>query len=143
MDNEMKTFFVDEVKEIRKDMTSSISKLIESKMTANKEFEKFGQLVDRIYGTAATLGLKEIGEYMKAAKDVSYMASASDNEVGKKKTVKFLIKYVELSDQICEAIFDETELSKINHLLNIEKSRAELINKREFFSIDKKSCDID
>jgi chemotaxis protein histidine kinase CheA len=143
MDNEMKTFFVDEIKEIRKNMVGAISGLIDSKMEENKNFEQFGQLVDRIYGTAATLGLTEISEYMKAVKDVSYMASASENEAGKKKTVKFLIKYLELSDQICDAIFDEEELTKINHLLNIEKSRAELLNKKEFFSIQKKSCDIE
>lgn len=143
MDNEMRDFFVEEIKEIRKSMTCAISELIETKMEENRGFETFGQLVDRIYGTAATLGLTEISEYMKAVKDVSYMASASDNENGKKKTVKFLIKYVELSDQICNAIYNETELSKINHLLNIEKARAENLNKREFFSIDKKSCDID
>ncbi|WP_127714049.1 hypothetical protein [Halobacteriovorax sp. HLS] len=143
MDNEMKTFFVDEIKEIRKNMTMAISSLIESKMENNSGFETFGQLVDRIYGTAATLGLKEISEYMKAVKDVSYMASASENESGKKKTVKFLIKYVELSDQICEAIYNTEELAKINRLLNVEKSRAELLNRKEFFSVQKKSCDIE
>ena len=143
MDSEMKKFFVDEVKEIRKDMTDVISKIIESKMSVNEEFAKFGQLVDRIYGTAATLGLNEIGDYMKAAKDISYMASASDNEVGKKKTVKFLIKYVELSDQICEAIFVDEKLLKINQLLNTERKVAEVISNREFFNIDVKSCAVE
>lgn len=143
MDKEMLTFFVDEIKEIRKGMVKAISDLIESKLEDSSKFEDFGQMVDRIYGTAATLGLKEIGEYTKAVKDVSYMASVSDNEAGKKKVMKFLIKYVELSDQICECIFNEDELSKINRLLNVEKSRAELLNRKEFFSVQKKSCDIE
>mgnify|MGYP000241725064 CR=1 FL=1 len=143
MDTDMKSFFVDEIKEIRRNMVDAISGLIDSKMEENKNFEQFGQLVDRIYGTAATLGLKEISEYMKAVKDVSYMASASENDAGKKKTVKFLIKYVELSDKICEAIYNEEELSKINHLLNAEKTRADLLNRKEFFSVQKKSCDIE
>ncbi len=143
MDTEMLTFFVDEIKQIRNSMTVSISSLIETKLADSSKFEEVGQMVDRIYGTAATLGLTEISEYTKAVKDVSYMASASENEAGKKKVLKFLIKYVELSDLICESIFDKKELSKINLQLKIEKSKANLLNQREFFSIQKKSCAIE
>ncbi|WP_290732340.1 hypothetical protein [Halobacteriovorax sp. JY17] len=143
MDTEMLTFFVDEIKQIRNSMTVSISSLIETKLADSSKFEEVGQMVDRIYGTAATLGLTEISEYTKAVKDVSYMASASENEAGKKKVLKFLIKYVELSDLICESIFDKKELSKINLQLKIEKSKANLLNQREFFSVQKKSCAIE
>ncbi|PIK16256.1 MAG: hypothetical protein CES88_05835 [Halobacteriovorax sp. JY17] len=139
----MLTFFVDEIKQIRNSMTVSISSLIETKLADSSKFEEVGQMVDRIYGTAATLGLTEISEYTKAVKDVSYMASASENEAGKKKVLKFLIKYVELSDLICESIFDKKELSKINLQLKIEKSKANLLNQREFFSVQKKSCAIE
>ncbi|WP_417336753.1 hypothetical protein [Halobacteriovorax marinus] len=143
MDNEMMTFFVDEIKEIRKSMIVSISTLIETKLEDGSKFEEFGQMIDRIYGTAATLGLTEISEYTKAVKDVSYMASVSENESGKKKVVRSLIKYIELSDLICASIFDKKELAKINHQLKLEKSRAQNLNQREFYSIDKKSCAIE
>ncbi|WP_372652189.1 hypothetical protein [Halobacteriovorax sp.] len=143
MDTEMLTFFVDEVKQIRNSMSLSISSLISTKLEDNSKFEEVGQMIDRVYGTAATLGLTEISEYTKAIKDVSYMASASENTSGKKKVVKFLIKYIELSDLICASIFDNKELIKINHQLNIEKSRANLLNQREFYSINKKSCAIE
>lgn len=139
----MLTFFVDEVKQIRNSMSLSISSLISTKLEDNSKFEEVGQMIDRVYGTAATLGLTEISEYTKAIKDVSYMASASENTSGKKKVVKFLIKYIELSDLICASIFDNKELIKINHQLNIEKSRANLLNQREFYSINKKSCAIE
>ncbi len=143
MDAEMLTFFVDEIKQIRNSMTVSISSLISTELEDNSKFEEVGQMIDRVYGTAATLGLNEISEYTKAIKDVSYMASASDNRSGKKKVVKVLIKYIELSDLICASIFDKQELIKINHQLNIEKSKANLLNKKEFYSIDKKSCAIE
>lgn len=143
MDTEMLTFFVDEIKDIRNSMVKSISGLIDTKMEDSFRFEEAGQMVDRIYGTAATLGLTEISEYTKAVKDVSYMASASENVHGKKKVVKFLIKYVELSDLICASIFDRKELVKVNHQLKIEKSKAVLLNQREFYSVKKKSCAIE
>jgi len=143
MDKEMLTFFVEEIKVIRKGMVKAVSDLIGSKMEDSSKFEEVGQMIDRIYGTAATLGLMEISEYTKAIKDVSYMASTSENVAGRKKVIKFLIKFVELSDQICDCIFDPEELSKINRLLNIEKSRAELLNRKEFFSVVKKSCNIE
>lgn len=141
MDRETIMFFVDEIKEIRDLMTRSISNIIKSKMENARYFEECGQLVDRIYGTAATLGFKEISEYTRSVKEVSYMASASSNFNGKKKAVKFLIKYIEMSDAICDSIFDKEGIKKINHLLNIEKSRADLLNRKEFYSVDKKSCD--
>lgn len=143
MDNEMLKFFVDEIKEIRNSMSISISSLINTQLEDGSKFEEVGQMIDRVYGTAATLGLIEISEYTKAIKDVSYMASASQNQSGKKKVVRFLIKYIELSDLICASIFDKNELIKINHQLNIEKSKANLLNQREFFSVNKKSCEIE
>ncbi|MDD0852196.1 hypothetical protein HBN50_03765 [Halobacteriovorax sp. GB3] len=140
-DKEMLESFVCEIKDIRKEMVDSIDGLIQSKMANKIQFEVFGQLVDRIYGTAATLGFSEIASYTKSIKDVSYMASSSENERGCKKTLRMLIKYIELSDKICESIFDKEELKLINHTLNLEKSRVDLLNRREFFSVDKKSCD--
>lgn len=140
MDQDMISFFVNEVKLIRDQMANAISRIIQAKMEKSEYFEECGQLVDRIYGTASTLGFFEISEYTKAVKEVSYMASASDNVNGKKKAVKFLIKYIELSDAICDSIYDKEEIKKINHLLNMEKSRAGILNRKEFSSIEKKSC---
>lgn len=140
MGNELITFFVDEVKELRSEMTGITSKLIQTKMQDRELFADFGQLVDRIYGTAATLGYKEIGDYTKAIKDVTYMAANSENESGQKKTLLFMIKYIELNDQICDSLYDKEKLGQINRLLNIEKSKADILNKKEFFSVQDKSC---
>lgn len=139
--NEMVQIFIDEINTLKSEMSQTISKLIESKLQDKDLFEKFGQLVDRIYGTAMTLGHVEIGEYTKAMKDVTYMASASDNEKGHQKTVRTMIKYIELNDEICLALRDPQKLRLLNLKLNQEKSRVQILNRREFFNIDKRSCD--
>ncbi len=133
--------FIIEIQDLKAKMSITISKLIECKLQDKSLFEKFGQNVDRIYGTAMTLGHIEIGEYTKAMKDVSYMASASDNEKGQQKTVKAMIKYIELGDEICLALKDPEKVPALNFKLNQEKAKVEILNRREFFSVDKKSCD--
>ena len=139
--DEMINIFIDEIKELKADMSLIVSKLIKSKMESNNLFEQFGQMVDRIYGTAMTLGHKEIGEYTKAMKDVTYMASASDNENGKKKTLRQMIRYLELNDEICETLKEPEKSNVLNIKLRQEKSRVEILNKKEFYSVTKKSCD--
>ena len=62
--------FIIEIQDLKAKMSITISKLIECKLQDKSLFEKFGQNVDRIYGTAMTLGHIEIGEYTKAMKDV-------------------------------------------------------------------------
>ena len=140
MSDELIGFFVDEVKELRTEMTNITSKLIQIKMEDVSLFADFGQLVDRIYGTAATLGYEEISEYTKAIKDVTYMAANSDNEEGHKKTLLFMIKYIELNDKICECLHNKDKLSEINRLLKIEISKADILNKKEFYSVEARSC---
>ena len=140
-DNEMIEIFIDEIKALKGEMSLTISKLIQSKLEERAHFEKFGQLVDRIYGTAMTLGHIEIGEYTKSMKDVAYMASASENEKGHQKTVRAMIKYIELNDEICDCLLQPEKMAPLNFKLSQEKSKVEILNKREFFSVQKKSCD--
>lgn len=132
--------FVAEMTEINREMSIKISKLIETKMESTTDFESLGQMVDRIYGTAATLGFKHIAEYTLALKEIAYMASDSNNETGKKKTIKMFITYMDLSKRICEVIYDEKNLAELTFMIKQEVSRAELLNRKEFYSVKKKSC---
>ena len=143
MDSEMITFFVDEIKEIKQSMVNSISSLIETKLEDSSKFEEAGQMVDRIYGTAATLGYNELSGYTKALKEVSYMASLSQSEEGRAKALKFLIRYVELSDKICASFLSQDELKSVTHELNHATSEAALLSQNEFHNIDQKSCSIE
>lgn len=90
LDKEMQDEFVKEVKQIKAELQVTVDKL-----TANWKqptlYAEYGQKIDRIYGTAATLGFMEFANYTKAMKDMCYMCSNSSNELAQKKVLGMMI----------------------------------------------------
>ena len=72
---DMIDFFVEEIHTLRAEMSLKVSKVMQGKLGELdlSYFAEFGQMIDRIYGTAATLGYEEIATYTKHLKDVCYM----------------------------------------------------------------------
>jgi chemotaxis protein histidine kinase CheA len=142
-DKEMVDFFVKEIDTLRAEMSMKVSTILKGKLgdLDVKMFEDFGQMIDRIYGTAATLGYEEIATYTKHLKDVCYMASESDNEKGHKKTIQMMIECIGLLEELKNCIYDKDQLIKYAIKMKVEGSRAERLGRAEFFSIDKTSCD--
>lgn len=56
-------------------------------------FETFGQQIDRIMGSAATLSLNSMGELTKISKELSYKASQV-NQIGKLLSIQSLLSQV-------------------------------------------------
>ena len=107
----------------------------------NKElFSEFGQMIDRIYGTATTMGFAEIGSYCGALKDVCYMASQSENLKGKKKTLRMMIECIGFLEKLSTAIYDPSKIKLFNKNITIETGKADRLNRAEFASIERKSC---
>lgn len=59
----------------------------------NHVFESFGQQIDRIMGSAATLSLNAMGELTKVSKELSYKASQI-NQIGKLLAIQSLLSQV-------------------------------------------------
>jgi len=142
-DNEILDEFVTEIRVIEKVLKNVIQKLISSKLQEKILFEQYGQAIDRVYGTAATLGFSELAEYTKALKDLSYKCGQSDNEKGIKKTTEMLIACLKYLDQICKGIHDQNELKKVRYLMSVDVSKAEKLCRSYFFSISRVSCSVD
>ncbi|OIQ15481.1 MAG: hypothetical protein BM556_17740 [Bacteriovorax sp. MedPE-SWde] len=140
--NEMTDVFVDEVKLIKVELSGYLTEMMKTKIdhVDRSFFEKFGQAVDRIYGTAATMGYSEIADYCKAIKDVTYMASRSDNMQGHKKVIRMMIECIQNLEEMCSWIYKPKEITLHKNKLIAEVRRAERLNKQEFYSVDKKSC---
>jgi chemotaxis protein histidine kinase CheA len=140
--NEMLDIFVDEVVTIKKELTHYLSEMMKSKIDCvdRSYFEKYGQAIDRIYGTAATMGHPEIAQYCKAMKDVTYMASASDNMQGHKKVIRMMIECTQILEEMTKWIYDKDQVKLHKNKLIAEVKRAQRLNQQEFYSVDKKSC---
>ena len=141
-DKEMIDFFVDEIKEIKTDLSVRVDSLVtgSDKKMEGGPFEEFGQMIDRIYGTAATMGFGEIASYCKALKDVCYMASQSENLKGQKKTLRMMIECIGFMETLVEAIYEPTKIKLFNKNIQIEMGKAERLGRAEFASITRKSC---
>lgn len=142
-DKEILDGFVEEIRAIEKTLKQIAQKMIQAKLQDKSHFEQYGQTIDRVYGTAATLGFNELAEYTKALKDLSYKCSQSDNEKGIKKTAEMLILCLKYLDQICKGIHNPDELKKVRYLMSIDVSKAEKLCRSYFFSINRVSCEID
>jgi hypothetical protein len=137
--NELLDEFVTEIKSIHKDLQIIVNAQLKTPKMDRNLFEKFGQLVDRIYGTAMTLGYIEIGKYFLAMKDVSYMSSQCDHEVGQKKALRMMMECVDNIEKICTSIYKKDELKNLNRLFIVEIAKAERLSKTDFHNITRKS----
>lgn len=137
--NELIDDFVAEIKAIHKDLSVIVNTQLKSPKIDKALFEKFGQLVDRIYGTAMTLGYTEIGKYLLSIKNISYLSSQCDREVGQKKALRMMMECVDNIDKICSAIYKKEELKTLNRFFLGEIAKAERMAKNEFQNITRKS----
>lgn len=137
--NELTDDFVAEIKSIHIELKVIVNTQLKSPKMDKALFEKFGQLIDRIYGTAMTLGYVEIGKYLLAIKNISYLSSQSDREVGQKKALRMMMECVDNIEKICASIYKKDELKSLSRLFAGEIAKAERMEKADFPSITRKS----
>lgn len=128
LDKEMQDEFVKEVKALQKEL-----RLITENLTKNWKqpalFAEFGQKVDRIYGTAATLGFTDFANYAKAMKDMCYMCSHSVNEIAQKKVLGMMLTCLENFDTLCAGVYDKKILASVSNQVKISMQKVSVLEK--------------
>lgn len=138
--NELVDDFVFEIKTIHKDLRTIVNTQLKTPKMEHALFEKFGQMIDRIYGTAMTLGYTDIGKYFLAIKEISYMSSQCNHEVGQKKALRMMMECVDNMEKICSTIYNKEELKNLNRLFfAVQIAKAERLAKTDFHNITRKS----
>lgn len=142
LDKEMLDLFVSEIKDIQKELSTRVAKLMagSDKVMDKSAFEDFGQMIDRIFGTASTMGFTEISSYCGALKEVCYMASQSENLKGQKKALRMMIECLGFLEKLTEAIYEPEKIKVFNKNIAIEKGKAERLTNAEFAAVTRKSC---
>ncbi|MFN8369242.1 MAG: hypothetical protein U0T83_01320 [Bacteriovoracaceae bacterium] len=141
MDQEILQMFSDEIRAIEKELKVVIFGLIKSKLRDKSLFEKYGQIIDRVYGTAATLNFMEVADYCRMMKEITYKCSASDNEVGIQKCMYLMLESLKYLEIIPKTVSDAEELKKIRYKMKLDLGRGENLTRSYFFSIKKTSVD--
>ncbi len=137
---EMLGIFVAEINEILLELKAITSEQMKKRVMEGGPFEKYGQAIDRIYGTAMTLGFTELGKYTKAMKDVTYMCSQYNHEIGQKKVLRMMIECNEILEKVPTCIYQNEEFKKYSRAFTVEMAKAERLSKFEFHGISRKSC---
>jgi len=131
---------VKEIKTIQIELKIIVDTQLKAPRMDKNLFEKFGQFIDRIYGTATTLGFSEVGKYFLAIKTISYLSSQCEREIGQKKALRMMIECVENIEKICSSIYSKEDLKNLNRtLFTVEIAKVDRLTRSDFQNITRKS----
>ncbi len=129
LDPEIAKAFCDEIIEIRNQLKPYIDQM-RTDYSQAKPFEQFGLTIDRIYGTAATIGFKEVADYARALKWVSYKCSQSSNMYAKGQVKDMCMVAVALLEKFVTIIQKPNEVKKIQYTMQKEREKADEVTKK-------------
>ncbi len=95
-------------------------------------FEKFGQIIDRIYGTAATFGMKELASYCGTLKEVCYGCASARVAQGYSRVLKLMETYIENVNALIDGVTNPEAMKKLNFGLHLEEKKAKKIQEEVF-----------
>ena len=104
-----------------------------------KLYEKFGQIIDRVYGTASTMKFDELAEYSRKMKNICYKCSQSTNDKAQRKVFDLVETAIKLFRDTPLHIHDPVEFKKVRYLMHVEVQKIELLERSVFHSIQRGS----
>ena len=135
---EMMSVFRDELSVI-----SGILEPIAEKLRINPNqpplYQEFGQVIDRVYGTAATLGLKEVAEYCRSMKTLTYKCSQTHAVHSMSQVRDMVLVSVQLIKKVQQITNEPNQIKKIQYTLQKERERAEEISRKLLGAIKRTS----
>ena len=135
-DTEMLQAFAEEVAGIKAKL-KPITENIRTQYNQPKLYEQFGQTIDGIYGTAATLGFKEVAEYCRMMKAVTYKCSQSNNMYAMGQVKDMCMVAMAMLDKFADIIMKPEETKKFLYQMQKQRERAEEISKKLFGTISR------
>lgn len=134
-DPELIEAFVAEIIQIKGELLQTVSAL-ESNVNQPEQFLKFGQIIDRVYGTALTLGFKHIGDYAGLLKMICNKCGQSKIQRSMPPVLKMMKRCLENFDAIIAGVKNPGAFLKIQADIEMETKRAKALEK-DIFSYGK------
>ncbi|MBF0315693.1 MAG: hypothetical protein HQK50_07840 [Oligoflexia bacterium] len=132
-----------EIREIQAILKEVMGKIVQSPMKEMSLYENFGQVIDRLYGTAATLQFVEIANYCKMMKEITYKCGQSDNEKGIEKCTRMMLDCIKYLEALAGCIHNPEEFKKIRYSMHVEIAKGDRLTRSYFFSIKRTSCEVE
>lgn len=135
MDDDLIDDFVAECKQLGAQLHGIVKQLQANKDQPEK-FAEFSNIVDRIYGTAATFGFSTFAEYCLVLKNICAKCAKTRNERAQTKVLRLIEDSIGLLVALIKSVKDEAELEKLRHTLKIEKNKVEKMEQDVFAFIN-------
>lgn len=131
IDKELLDMFTDELGQLKGELTP----IVESLSTNAQQpelFTNFAQIIDRIYGTATTMGFDEIGEYTGAVRNMTRKTGTSKVPRAMPEVLKVMKNCMEHFDTMQTSLEDPAQLQVLKTKMKLEMSRCEKIDSTIF-----------
>ena len=134
-DPELLDAFAQEISQLEEELGIVVESLKQN-IDQPQAFEKFGQLIDRIYGTAATFGFTELATYSGALKKTCYDCSVTINKRAYPRVLNLLDNCMTNLSTLKQGIHNPEIVKEINRTLHLETQRTKKLFE-EIFQFDK------
>jgi hypothetical protein len=130
-DTETIKMFTSEVSALRKEIQKYIDQAQDKKLN-HDGYQTLGLKMEGVSGTAIMLGYEKLAAFTRSLKEMSYMASYTDNEAGKVKVYNILSTSVNTLDLLVKSINDPSMMASLSPQINLVTKKVETLQRSHF-----------
>jgi chemotaxis protein histidine kinase CheA len=131
LDQELLDIFFEEVDQLKSELTI-IAESLKQNNQQEELYLNFSQIVDRIYGTAVTMGLDEIGQYLGVIKVTSRKCGLAKIPRAFHPVSNLVSNCIFLMSKFQETLTDPQKASILYRQLDLEIKKADVLEKQIF-----------
>lgn len=139
MDEELVEVFIEEITELKGELEAIVAKL-QGSVARPESFTHYAQIIDRIYGTATTMGFIEIGNYLGEVRNICRQCGSSNIPRAFPEVFKIIRSCTENIDDMKSSLTCESQLKLFLGKIRVDLLKVNKINEDIFkFSSDAKT----
>lgn len=135
-DNELMESFLQEITGLNMEILE-VLKVLNKEINKPEEYLKFSNIVDRIYGTAMTLGYEELGTYCGELKTITRLAGNTEIQRSYKPVLKLMMNYCANFKALKESLTKPEALETFKKDISFDLKKMEKLHQDIFAYTDK------
>lgn len=135
-DNELLESFLQEITGLNMEILD-VLKTLNKELNKPEEFLKFSNIVDRIYGTAMTLGYEDLGAYCGELKTITRLAGNTEIQRSYKPVLKLMMNYTANFKSLKESLTNPESLAGFKKDISFDMKKMEKLHQEIFAFTDK------
>ena len=137
MDQELLEAFLSEITELNAEILT-ILKSLAGDINQPEEFLKFSNIIDRIYGTAATLGFDVLAKYCGELKTVTRLTGNSNVPRARQPVMKLMLSYTTHFGILKDTVSDPSKAKEFENAIKIDLKKMENLHNEIFRFVEEK-----